>query len=117
MDEKLQKALEFSNYKQTLNNQFRQLKSRTESQLIYAKNGGSFTVNRELICFFEYVVSRNLKEVTILDDNEIPIQIADPKQFLIEITSRYFEVTNDYYIEYQKVKKARNVKTIVDIEV
>jgi hypothetical protein len=117
MDEKLQKALEFSNYRQTLNNQLRQLKVRTQSQLIFAKNGGSFTINRELICFFNYIISKELQEITVLDDNEIPIQITNPKEFLDEITIRYFEVTNDYFIDYQQIKKSRSVKSIVDLEV
>jgi len=117
MDEKLKKALEFSNYRQTLNNQLRQLKVRTQTQLIFAKNGGSFTISRELICFFNYIVSKKLKEITVLDDNEIPIQIENPEEFLDEITIRYFEVTNDYFTDYQQIKKSRSVKLIVDLEV
>lgn len=116
MDEKLQKALEFSNYRQTLNNQINQLKMRTQGELIYAKNGGAFTINRELICFFEYVVSKKFKEVAILDDNEIPVQITNPKEFLNDITVRYFEVVNDYHSEYQQIRKSRNVKSIVNLE-
>lgn len=117
MDEKLQKALEFAKYRQTLNNQLRQLKIRAQGQLVYAKNGGSFTVTRELICFFEYVTSRKLKDVAILDDNEMPIKIDDPTEFLTDITARYFEVVNDYHNEYQQIRKSRNVKSIVDLEV
>jgi len=117
MDEKLQKALEFAKYRQTLHNQIKQVQLRAQNQLIYAKNGGAFTINRELICFFQYIISRSLSEVAILDDNNMPILITDPKAFLDEITTRYFEVTNDYYNEYQKIKKSRNVKSIVDLEV
>ena len=116
MDEKLQKALEFANYRQTLNNQLRQLKVRTQSQLIFAKNGGSFTIDRELICFFEYIVSKKLKDVTVLDDAETPIQIINPKEFLEEITLRYFEVTSDYFRDFQQIKKSRSVKSIVNLE-
>ena len=117
MDDKLQKALEFSNYRQTLNNQLRQLKVRTQTQLIFAKHGGSFTIDQELICFFNLIVTKKLKEVTVLDDNEVPILVTETTEFLDEITTRYFEVINDYYRDYQQIKKSRNVKSIVNLEV
>ena len=51
MAAKLQTALEFSNYRQTLNNQKEVLKAKTESLLSYSINGGTFTIDRELITF------------------------------------------------------------------
>ncbi len=116
MEERLQKALEFANYRQTLNNQLQKIKVRAEGMLIFAKNGGSFTINRELICFLDYLDKQGIDDVALLDDNNFPVQINDVKGFLSEITKRYFEVTSGYLKEYQEVRKARNVKTIIDLK-
>jgi len=116
MEERLQQALEFANYRQTLNNQLQKLKIRAEGMLIFAKNGGSFTINRELICFLDYLSTKKVTEATLLDDNNIPVLISDVSEFLEEITGRYFEVTTDYLKEYQSIRKSRNVKSILDIK-
>lgn len=116
MSERLTQALSFANYRQTLNNQLSKLKIRAEGTLIFAKNGGSFQVNRELICFLDYLVRANMSEATLLDDNNTPVLITDVPAFLEEVTHRYFEVANDYLREYQEIRKSRNVKSILDIK-
>lgn len=116
MSERLTKALAFANYRQTLNNQLLKIKIRAEGTLIYAKNGGSFTIGQELICFLDYLVRNEMTDATLLDDNNTPVAIADVPAFLKEVTARYFEVTNDYLREYQEIRKARNVKSILDIK-
>ena len=116
MEERLEKALEFANYRLTLNNQLKKVKVRAEGMLIFAKNGGSFTINRELICFLDYLTKSDLKDATLLDDNNNPVHIDDIPGFLKEITTRYFEVTNDYLKEYQNIRKSRNVKSILDLK-
>lgn len=116
MDQRLSKALEFSNYRQTLNNQLHKSKIKAEGLLIYSKNGGNFKVTQELICFVDFLNRKGMSEATILDSNNTPIQIQDISAFLNEITSRYFEVSNDYLKEYQTIKKARNVKSILEIK-
>jgi hypothetical protein len=116
MEERLEQALSFANYRQTLNNQLQKLKTRAEGMLIFAKNGGSFTINRELICFLDYLVRSNKTNATLLDDNNAPVLIVDVLEFQKEITNRYFEVTNDYLKEYQEIRKSRNVKSVLDIK-
>jgi hypothetical protein len=116
MEERLQKALEFANYRQTLNNQLHKIKIKTEGLLIFSKNGGNFAVNQELICFLDYLVRSESVNATILDSNNTPVRIEDIPAFLKEITARYFEVTNEYSREYQAIKKLRNVKSIIGIK-
>lgn len=117
MEDRLQQALAFANYKQTLNNQLQKLRIRAEGQLIIAESGGRFTINQELICFFDYIVRSGLKEATVLDDNKSPVMIVDTESFLKKITTRYFEVTNDYLQEAKIIKKSRDVKSILDLKV
>jgi hypothetical protein len=116
MEERLEKALAFANYRQTLNNQFQKLKIKAEGLLIYSKNGGNFTITRDLMCFLELLERKNYKDVTLLDDNNLPIEIPDVSEFLSEVTRRYLSVTKDYLDEYKEIRKARNVKTIVDLK-
>jgi hypothetical protein len=116
MNERLNKALEFANYRQTLNVQLHRAKMKTEGLLVFAKNGGSFQVGQELICFLDYLLRTGNTQATLLDKNNIPVQILDVEAFLKEITTRYFEVTNDYLKEYHTIRKSRNVKTILDLE-
>lgn len=116
MEERLQKALEFANYRQTLNNQLQKLKIRSEGNLIFAKNGGSFTISKELIGFLDYLERSGVKDAVLLDDNNTPVSITDISEFLKDITKRYFEVTADYLKEYQEIRKARSVKSILDIK-
>ena len=47
MEESLEKALEFSNYSVTLNNQKRILSEKYQENLIIYYLGGTFTANRE----------------------------------------------------------------------
>lgn len=115
MDDRLQQALEFANYRQTLNNQLHKLKIKTDGLLIFSEAGGKFTVDRELICFVDYLVRAGNEDSVLLDDNKSPTYISDTTEFLSKITARYNEVTNDYFRESQAIKKARNVKSILDI--
>lgn len=116
MEERLAQALDFANYRQTLNNQLHKVKVRATGMLTFAKNGGTFTINRELICFLDYALRNGYHDIAILDDNNTPVQISDVTSFLKEITERYFGITNDYLKEYQEIKKSRNVKSILDIK-
>lgn len=114
MAAKLQTALEFSNYRQTLNNQKEVLKAKTESLLSYSINGGTFTIDRELITFVKVLIDDKYTDAVLLDVYNHPIAV-DLQNFYSEIMSRYFEVTNDYYVEYEKIRKARKVSSVLDL--
>ena len=114
MAAKLQTALEFSNYRQTLNNQKEVLKAKTESLLSYSINGGTFTIDRELITFVKVLIDDKHTDAVLLDVYNHPIAV-DLQNFYSEIMSRYFEVTNDYYVEYEKIRKARKVSSVLDL--
>lgn len=116
MDSRLKQALEFANYRQTLNNQLQELKILSQSRLIYSKNGGSFIVEQSLITFVKLLIDEGQDEVVLLDKNETPVLIDDLDGFYQDLLSRYFEVTNDYQAEYEKIRKSRSVKKIISFE-
>lgn len=116
MEERLQKALEFSNYRQTLNNQLHKAKVKAEGMLIFAEAGGTFIIDQQLICFLDYLVKEGYTEAPLLDSNKSPIHITDIPAFLQKVTARYFEVTNDYLKDAQAIKKSRKVSSILDLK-
>ena len=113
MDERLSKALEFANYSVTLNNQRRALKEKYLADVIYYHNGGCFAVTKELIIFVKTLVDTGNDEgVILIDDNDVPIEIANLNTFLDTILNKYFTASNEYYTEYQLLRKNRSVEGI-----
>jgi hypothetical protein len=114
MSTRLTQALEFANYRVTLNNQQAALRAKTQSLLSYSINGGTFTIDRMLINFCKLLLDEQHTDAVLLDIYNNPIKI-DVKSFYGEILSRYFEVTNDYYAEYEKLRKSRKVHKVLDL--
>ena len=113
--ERLKKALEFSNTMQTFNLAKNNLKVKTQNLLSYSTNGGTFRVSQELIGFMQFVVQSGKTETIILDKNDIPIQITDTEKFLEDISSLYFEAVNEYYNDYQKLRSSRKIEKVLEI--
>lgn len=117
MDERLEKALAFSNYMVTLNNQKRLIKEKYFEDLIYFHNGCQFTVSKELITFVNLFVEKGITEdVVLTDDNDIPTKVKDLEEFLDEIQDVYFSASNSYYNDYNDLKSKRSVEKLVDYE-
>ena len=115
MQEQLKKALEFSNYKQTLAIQRKILKEKIEAKLTYGFNGGIFKINRELLNFVQLILNDGrVSGVILLDTNENPILVYDLENFKTEIFDRYFTATNEYFEQYQNLKKSRSVEKLLD---
>lgn len=114
MSTRLEQALEFANYRVTLNNQQATLKAKTQSLLSYSINGGTFSIDTTLITFCKLLIDSNHTNAVLLDIYQNPIKV-ELEPFFKEIMSRYFEVTNDYYSEYEKLRKARKVHKVLDL--
>ena len=116
MDERLEKALEFSNYMVTLNNQKRILKEKFYEDLLYFTGGCQFSVTKELITFVGLLVQRgNDQDVVLTDDNDIPVSIENLNKFFDDILDTYFSAANSYFSQYSELKKNRKVEKLVDL--
>jgi len=115
MDEKLQKALEFSNYTVTLNNQKRILKEKYAEDLVFYYNNGKFTVSQTFFSFVSSLLSMDVTQSVIIDDNNIPIPIDNTVEFFEQVKQTYATASNRYLSEYQKLSKKRNVQGLVDV--
>lgn len=117
MDERLAKALEFSNYMVTFNNKKQILKEKFNADLLYYIQGSQFTITKELITFVGFLLEKgNTTDIVITDDNNYPIRISDLNDFYDNIIDKYFSATNEYLTEYEKLKLNRSVETMIDYE-
>ena len=115
MDQRLQKSLDFANYQQTFSVQKKVLKEKTEAKLTYGINGGLFYIDQSLLTFVEMLCNKGrVTGIVLLDSNENPILIDNLENFRDEILSRYFETTNEYLDQYQKLKKSRSVEKLLE---
>jgi hypothetical protein len=116
MQEQLKKALEFSQYKQTLSIQRKLLKEKIEAKLTFGFGGGIFKIDRTLITFVQMLVDQGRPAgVILLDQNENPILVEDLESFKDEILDRYFTSTNEYFEQYQALKKSRSVEKLLEV--
>lgn len=114
MDERLKKALDFSNYMVTLNNQRLALKEKFLADLVYYHNGGCFTISKELINFVKTMIDTgNDTNLILIDDKDYPVEIENVNDFLSKIINLYFTASNSYHTEYQKIKSNRSVEGLV----
>jgi hypothetical protein len=113
MDERLKKALDYSNYMITLSNQKRILLEQYNNDLIYYFNSGQFTVSQQLVSFCQSLLSLKQTETVLVDDNGLPVEIENLEDFTKNILNVYFTASNRYLTEYTKLKKNRTVEGIV----
>ena len=116
MEEQLKKALDFSNYRQSLSILRKTLKEKNEAKLTYGFNGGIFKIDRSLITFVQMLLDQGRTSgVPLIDANDNPILIEDLEKFKDEILDRYFTATLEYYEQYQDLKKSRSVEKLLDV--
>ena len=102
MSSKLTKALEFANYRRTLNVQHNNLKAKVQTLLSYSINGGTFQIDQILISFVKTLLDQEHTEAVLLDIYNNPIKV-ELEEFLEEITSSNRKKIDDN-------KKANNKK-------
>jgi hypothetical protein len=116
MDDRLSKALEFANYRQTLAIQRKTLKEKIDAKLTYGHATGIFKIDRSLITFVQMLIDLGrVENVPLLDINETPILVPDLLVFRDEILDRYFTATYEYHEEYQKIKSSRTVEKLLEV--
>jgi hypothetical protein len=116
MDERLKKALEFANYRQTFAIQRKTLKEKTEAELTYGYGSGVFKIDRTLLTFVQLLIDQDRAEnIPLMDINNTPILVADLEEFRDEIFDRYFSVTYKYLESYNELKRNRSVEKLVDL--
>tara|TARA_B100000497_G_C7691217_1_gene420345 strand:+ start:865 stop:1212 length:348 start_codon:yes stop_codon:yes gene_type:complete len=115
MDERLEKALEFSNFLETQNNQKRIFLKQYKDNLIHYAFGHKFTVSTQLINLLSVLSKTDQEQIVILDDNEIPVIIDDPKEFMNDIVGVYIFASRKYAKDYADIKENRSVEGLINL--
>jgi hypothetical protein len=115
MDERLEKALDFSNYMTTLNNQRKIVHERFLENCVHYINGGKFVVTRELINFCHTLMQNHQTSAVLIDDNNTPVEIENLEKFLEDILDIYFTNSYEYLNKYNEIKRQRSVKGLIDL--
>tara|TARA_X000000950_G_C13707320_1_gene574727 strand:+ start:564 stop:911 length:348 start_codon:yes stop_codon:yes gene_type:complete len=115
MDESLEKALDFSNYMVTFNNQKRIIYEEYMADLIVYQGGGKFSVNKELISFIANLIDQSNTKTVLVDDNQTPVLIEDLPSFMHDVKVCYSTASTKYYEKYKKMVSKRNVESLVDV--
>ncbi len=113
MDDRLEKALEHANYKATIAEARKNLRLKYRNDLLYSHNGGIFTASPGLISFLDSLHRNGQKDVVLIDDKENPVMIDNVLEFTKAVADVYFAASNAYQHEFSKLRKARNIKTVV----
>ena len=115
MDDRLQQALEFANFRHSLAIEKKRLKEKLKVDLTIAHNGGIFYINRNFIGVLNSLNEFETETAVLLDDREVPILIEDFAQFRKTVLEKYFQVINQYYLDYEAIKRKRTVKDLVSL--
>lgn len=114
MDDRLEKALKFGEYAQTINNQKQNIKNRLYQQQLVHHNNGVFLADPTTISFLQTLIIKNAKINVLIDTKENPIEIDDLDVFLDILIKAYKKATTEFNKEFNKIKKSRNIDKIMD---
>ena len=115
MDERLEKALEFSNFIETQNNQKNLYLKQYKDNLIHYSQGHKFTVSTQLINLLSVLIETEQEQIVVLDDNEVPVTIENAKEFMQEIVGVYLFASRKYAKDYNDIKINRSVEGLTNL--
>lgn len=114
MDERLEKALTFSNYRITIENKRVALKRRFETMLVVHNNNGQFLADAATISLVAVLLDAGHNEGVLIDQKSMPVEVDDLTTFKTTLLDAYYKATNEYVTEMKKLSKARTVKKAMD---
>jgi len=114
MDSRLEKALEFSNFRMILATRQANLKLLMDNKLMLHYEGGMFKVDKELVSFVWTLMVAEINEFIFIDTNDIPIAIKDVASFAKAVMEKYRSALVQYYKSYQKLNEAREIRKVID---
>jgi len=114
MDDRLQRALNFSNYRQTLHIQKQNLQQRMKNQLQVMQGPGMFLADQQMISFVKTLIDKEWTEAVLIDSKQTPVKVDDLEEFLDKLIDAYFKATNEYYVASERLKRSRNIEALLE---
>jgi hypothetical protein len=116
MDERLQRAVEYSDHYRSIQIQRQILKEKLEADLMIGHNGGIFKITDQLISFTQMLIDKGrLDNVPLIDVNGTPIVVTDLKSFQETLLDRYFSATQYYLAGSEKLKSLKLKDILIDL--
>jgi hypothetical protein len=114
MDNRLNDALAFANYRLTLQVQRQNIEARVNAALIVSYQNAIFKSTQTLITFVGLRAMRS-DRLLVEDNSGNVIQIENPNEFLTELLTAYDAAMELKQQELQKLKAARSTAKIVGL--
>lgn len=114
MDKRLEKALDYSNFRMILATRQKNLKVLMENRLNLSYQDGLFKINKEMLSFIGVLLINGAKETVIIDVNDIPILIEDLEDFGKKASETFGKAIEEYYESYKKLDQARDIRKVID---
>jgi hypothetical protein len=73
-----------------------------------------FLANHETIAFIKTLIDLEHKSSIVIDSKQNPISVKSLKELLDKLLNAYTSATTEFDIENEKLKKARNIKKVMD---
>jgi hypothetical protein len=114
MDNRLNDALAFANYRLTLQVQRQNIEARVNAALIVSYQNAIFKSTQTLITFVGLRATR-AEKLLVEDNSGNVIQIENPNEFLTALLTAYDSAMELKQQELQKLKSARSTAKIVGL--
>lgn len=110
MDDRLERALEFANYRATVENQKANIYRRFQTMSIMHYANGQFLSDQTTISFVSTLIDQGMTRSIIIDCKNRPVHVDNLNEFLDDLIENYKRAANEYSNEMQKLNKARSIK-------
>ena len=90
------------------------LKLRFKAACCIYLNGGHFVITPNFMTWIAQQIEMGYETVLLLDENENPIRIDHPEDFLITVTDQYSRALNAYYAAFSTLRQARSAEQVVE---
>lgn len=115
MDQRLNDALAFANYRLTLQIHRQNIEARVNDALLASYQGAIFKATQELISFVGLYAARNESELYVDDQQGNTHLIEDKNAFLDLLIKTYNLAYSIKHQEQKKLKSARTPSKIVEL--
>ena len=115
MDDRLNNALAFANYRLTLQVQRQNIEARVSAALLFSHQNAIFKATTALIAFADYKTRTPDASMYVDDNSGNTIKIESPAEFLKQASETYDAAMALKQAEQQKLKAARTTAKIVGL--
>jgi ABC-type transport system involved in Fe-S cluster assembly fused permease/ATPase subunit len=114
MDNRLNDALAFANYRLTLQIQRQNIEARVSAALLISYQNAIFKTSTDLVAFVDAKIKAG-GELRVEDQSGNVITIANPQEFLTQLISSFDNAMKLKQEEQQRLKSARSTAKIVGL--